>query len=93
MKMWWGGLALRSFNKGREGKMFRWVTRYLGVVLPLLFAEAWSRGFPGGSAGKESVCNAGDVSSVLGWKDLLEEGMATICTIPVVTFFPLKRVT
>ena len=62
MKMWWGGLALRSFNKGREAKVFRWVTRYLGVVLPLLFAEAWSQGFPGGSAGKESACSAGDVS-------------------------------
>ena len=33
MKMWWGGLALRSFNKVREGKVFCWVTVYLGVVL------------------------------------------------------------
>ena len=31
------------------------------------------RGFPGGSDGKESTCNAGD----LGWQDPLEEGMAT----------------
>ena len=30
-------------------------------------------GFPGGSAAKESACNAGD----LGWEDPLEEGMAT----------------
>ena len=30
-------------------------------------------GFPGGSAGKESDCNAGD----LGWEDPLEKGMAT----------------
>ena len=30
-------------------------------------------GFPGGSAGKESACNAGD----LGWEDPLEKGMAT----------------
>ena len=28
--------------------------------------------FPGGSAGKESACSAGD----LGWEDTLEEGMA-----------------
>ena len=28
--------------------------------------------FPGGSAGKESTCNAGD----LGWEDTLEKGMA-----------------
>ena len=30
-------------------------------------------GFPGGSDGKESTCNAGD----LGWEDPLEKGMAT----------------
>ena len=29
-------------------------------------------GFPDGSAGKESACNAGD----LGWEDHLEEGRA-----------------
>ena len=29
-------------------------------------------GFPGGSDGKKSVCNVGD----LGWKDSLEEGLA-----------------
>ena len=30
-------------------------------------------GFPGGSDGKDSTCNAGD----LGWTDPLEQGMAT----------------
>ena len=34
-------------------------------------------GFPGSSAGKESVCNAGD----LGWEDPLEEGLATHSSI------------
>ena len=29
---------------------------------------------PGGSAGKESACNAGDSVQFLGWEDLLEEG-------------------
>ena len=33
--------------------------------------ERW--GLPGGSDGKESACNAGDLS----WEDPLEEGMAT----------------
>ena len=33
--------------------------------------------FPGGSAGKESTCNVGDLGSILGWKDHLEKGMAT----------------
>ena len=34
-------------------------------------------GFPGGSVGKESACNAGDVVLSLGWEDPLEEEMAT----------------
>ena len=34
-------------------------------------------GFPGGSDGKESVCNAGDRFRSQGWEDPLEEGMAT----------------
>ena len=34
-------------------------------------------GFPGGSGGEEFACNAGD----LGWKDPLEEGMATHSSI------------
>ena len=34
-------------------------------------------GFPGGSDGKESACNEGD----LGWEDTLEEGMATHSSI------------
>ena len=32
-----------------------------------------TEGFPGGSAGKESACNAGDLC----WEDPLEEDMAT----------------
>ena len=34
-------------------------------------------GFPGGSAGKESACNVGD----LGWEDPLEKGNATHSSI------------
>ena len=37
-------------------------------------------GFPGGSVGKESACNAGgtgDMGSILGLEDPLEEGMAS----------------
>ena len=33
-------------------------------------------GFPGGSDGKKSACSTGDLGSILGWKDPLEEGMA-----------------
>ena len=38
-------------------------------------------GFPGGSAGKESACNAGDLVRSLGWEDPLEEGLATHSSI------------
>ena len=38
-------------------------------------------GFPRGSAGKESACNAKDLSLILGWEDPLEKGMATHSSI------------
>ena len=34
-------------------------------------------GFPGGSDGKGSACNAGDLGLIPGWEDPLEEGIAT----------------
>ena len=34
-------------------------------------------GFPGGSAGKESACNAGDPGSISGREDPLEKETAT----------------
>ena len=37
--------------------------------------------YPGGSVGKESVCNAGDLVLILGWNDPLEEEMATYFSI------------
>ena len=42
--------------------------------------------FPGDVDDKESACNAGD----LGWKDPLEEGMATHSSIPAWTI-PMDR--
>ena len=38
--------------------------------------------FPSGSNDKESTCSMGDMGSVLGWEDPLEEGMATHSSIP-----------
>ena len=35
----------------------------------------------GGSDGKESACNAGDLVQSLGWEDPLEEDMATLSSI------------
>ena len=34
-----------------------------------------SRGAPGGSASKQSACNAGDLGSMPGWEDPLEKGV------------------
>ena len=38
-------------------------------------------GFPGGSDGKESTCNAETWVQSLGWEDPLEEGMTTHSSI------------
>ena len=38
-------------------------------------------GFPGGSGGKESACNTGDLGSIPGWEDPLEKEMATHSSI------------
>ena len=38
-------------------------------------------GMPRWLRGKESACNAGDAGSIPGLQDLLEEGMATHCSI------------
>ena len=37
--------------------------------------------FPGGSDGKESCCNVGDMGSILGLEDPLEEGMAIYSSV------------
>ena len=39
------------------------------------------QGLPGGTDDKESACNAEHPGSSLGWKDLLEKGMATPVSI------------
>ena len=56
--------------------LFKW---QMGVSI-------WERvkldtGFPGGSGGKEPTCNVGDLDSILGWEDPLEEGIATHSSI------------
>ena len=38
-------------------------------------------GSPGGSAGQESACSAGDLGSILGWEDPMEKGKATHSSI------------
>ena len=38
-------------------------------------------GFPGGSNGKESACNAEDLGSIPDWEDPLEKGMTAHSSI------------
>ena len=40
-----------------------------------------TKGFPCGSAGKESACNAGDLGLIPGLEDPLEKGKATHSSI------------
>ena len=42
-----------------------------------LYFASHREGFPGGSDGKESACNAGDLGSILGQEDPQEKGIAT----------------
>ena len=51
--------------------------QFLSGELPLEKGQAVFLGFPGGSDGNESACNAGDLGSIPGLEDPLEEGLAT----------------
>ena len=42
----------------------------------------WSLGFPGGSYGKESTCNVGNLGSIPGWERSPGEDIATHGSIP-----------
>ena len=46
-------------------------------TLKIVITFWYDRGFPSGSAGKESGCNAGDLGSIPGLGDPLEKGKAT----------------
>ena len=53
--------------------------RLAGVCFLLQYP--YDLGFPGGSDGKESACNVGDLDSIPGLEDPLEKGMATYYSI------------
>ena len=63
-----------------------WTTREISAIegflgTCLLFFQFLILGFPGGSDGKESACNAGDLGQSLGREDPLEEEMVTHSSI------------
>ena len=37
------------------------------IIMETIYCTIDSMGFPGGSDGKESVCNVGNLSSIPGW--------------------------
>ena len=61
----------------RVGHLYKRNTQHTDQ-LPRFKSQVYPmKGFPGGSDGKESTCNAGD----LGWEDPLEKETATHCNI------------
>ena len=70
----WGEwrLGLQHTNIRIRGTLF---------AQPIIDPNHRGLGFPCGSAGKESACNVGDLSSVPGWEDSPEKGKATHSSI------------
>ena len=58
-----------------------WGRKELDTAERLILSHAKHRDLPGGSDGKESACNAGDLGLIPGWEDTLEQGMATHSSI------------
>ena len=50
----------------------------LTVIVNLSLLRKQFLGFPSGLDGKKSICNVGDLGSILAWEDLLEQSMATL---------------
>ena len=80
-------LTLGSINHS-EFKMKSIINNKDGhnIIMILFFSGKYSLlliewGFPGGSEGKESACNARDRGSILGSGKSLEKGMATHSSI------------
>ena len=79
-KMWGPLLGISATHltpNGKGRKVLRQWGQDEGRGL-LVFAFGYNiLGFLGGSAGKESVCNVGDLGLIPGWEDQLEKGTTT----------------
>ena len=71
-----GQSLIYKLDTGREGPHGQ---HYYSCILEWLLSKI--RAFPGGSDGKESVCNAGDLGLTLGQEDPLEKEMATCSSV------------
>ena len=70
MKSVFGVKGAKEKHQGTEGSHKR---GDFGGQCPMQAIE----GSPGGSDNKKSTCNVGNLGSIPGWEDPLEEGMAT----------------
>ena len=70
-------LQADSLSSELAGELVYTFTSHLSVSSPHLLVDVYQFGFPGGSDGKESACNAGDLHLIPGMGRALEEGMAT----------------
>ena len=70
----------RNWGNSRFFPFYGWPYNFMAPVRHLAYADI-SQGFPGGSDGKESACNAGDPYSLPGSGRLLAKGMATHSSI------------
>ena len=57
------------------------VEMFISPAFAFNCADKLYTGLPGGLAGKESACNAGDLGFLSGWEDPLEKGKATHSSI------------
>ena len=60
--------------------MLIWYAAYVSYA-DMIWYDSYA-GFPGGSDGKASACNAGDPGSIPGQEELLEKEMAAHSSIP-----------
>ena len=59
-----------------------WTSIFLYIFCNNCVLMGKELGFPGGSVVKNTPANAGDTSSIPGWENPLDRGMATLSSIP-----------
>ena len=68
---WTHPTSISSLSSLNWSFLFKWNKQYKGFFFCWIMAL---KGFPHSSVTKESACSAGDLGSILGWKDPLEKG-------------------
>ena len=75
---WWAPV----YGVSKSWTRLKRLSMHIACTQSVISTQQWVKmGFPDGSDGKESTCNAGDWSSIPGWEDPLEKEMATHLSI------------